>query len=64
MVSEMARSSQSGDGENVPANDDGDQDAALDPRIIAIARAIGRRMARERVQTLPSDNDNDSNHSN
>jgi hypothetical protein len=62
MVSEMARSSHSGDGENVPANDNGDRDAVLDPRIISIARAIGSWMARERAQAPSAVNDNDTNH--
>ena len=41
------------------ANDNGTETAsALDPRILAIARAIGRQIAREQVRILRAANDN------
>ena len=40
-------------------NDNGTETAsALDPRILAIARAIGRQIAREQMRTLRAANDN------
>jgi hypothetical protein len=42
-----------------PANDNGGAAAApIDPRILIIARAIGRQIARQRLDTLPMANDN------
>ena len=44
------------------ANDNGngtETASALDPRILAIARAIGRQIAREQMRMLRADNDND-----
>jgi hypothetical protein len=42
-----------------PANDNGGAAAvAIDPRILIIARAIGRQIAREQLDTLPAANDN------
>jgi hypothetical protein len=37
-----------------PANDNGcDTDKAIDPRILRIAQAIGRQLAREQVKLSP-----------
>ncbi len=42
------------------ANDNGNETAsAHDPRILAIARAIGRQIAREQMQMQQAHNDND-----
>ena len=42
-----------------PANDNGGVAAdAIDPRILIVARAIGRQIAREQLDTLPAANDN------
>ena len=42
------------------ANDNGTETASvLDPRILAIARAIGRQIAREQMRLLQAHNDND-----
>lgn len=43
-----------------PANDSGsDAAAAIDPRILVIARAIGRQIAREHLEALRAANDNE-----
>lgn len=43
-----------------PGNDDGSAAAVpIDPRILVIARAIGRQIARD-LDTLPVANDNES----
>jgi hypothetical protein len=43
-----------------PANDNGSRTAApLDPRILRIAEAIGRQLARERAKPRIAANDND-----
>jgi hypothetical protein len=39
--------------------DDGAQDAPIDPRILSIARALGRQIAREYLKSLRAANDND-----
>jgi hypothetical protein len=45
-----------------PANDNARAAAApIDPRILIIARAIGRQIAREQLDTLPAANDNRPN---
>ena len=42
-----------------PANDNSGAAAApIDPRILIIARAIGRQIARKQLDTLPAANDN------
>ena len=42
-----------------PANDTGVKAAVpVDPRILMIARAIGRQIARDQLATLPAANDN------
>jgi hypothetical protein len=42
-----------------PANDNGGPAAAaIDPRILIIARAIGRQIARDQLDTLREANDN------
>jgi hypothetical protein len=42
-----------------PANDNGGAAATpIDPRILIIARAIGRQIAREQLDELPAANDN------
>lgn len=42
-----------------PANDNGEAAASpIDPRILMIARAIGRQIARDQLATLPAANDN------
>jgi hypothetical protein len=42
-----------------PANDNAWAAAArIDPRILVIARAIGRQIARDQLDTLPAANDN------
>ena len=41
-----------------PANDNGDTPAPLDARILLIARALGRQIARERFKALKPANDN------
>jgi hypothetical protein len=42
-----------------PANDNGGAAAApIDPRILIIAGAIGRQIARDQLDTLPAANDN------
>lgn len=42
-----------------PGNDNGEAATApIDPRILIIARAIGRQMARDQLDTLPVANDN------
>ena len=42
-----------------PANDNARAAAApIDPRVLIIARAIGRQIAREQLHTLPAANDN------
>jgi len=46
-----------------PANDNACAAAApIDPRILVIARAIGRQIARDQLDTLPSANDNKPDH--
>ncbi|WBO24339.1 hypothetical protein [Sphingomonas abietis] len=43
-----------------PANDNGTADSApADPRILRIAAAIGRQIAREQIRLCRSVNDND-----
>lgn len=43
-----------------PANDNNDAPAStLDPRILVIARAIGRQIAREQIKALFAANDNE-----
>ena len=45
-----------------PANDNGGATAAaIDPRILIIARAIGRQIARDQLDTLREANDNRPN---
>jgi hypothetical protein len=39
--------------------DDSAQDAPIDPRLLSIARALGRQIAREYLKTLRAANDND-----
>jgi hypothetical protein len=39
--------------------DDSAQDAPVDPRILSIARALGRQVAREYLKSLRAANDND-----
>jgi hypothetical protein len=39
--------------------DDGAQDAPIDPRLLSIARALGRQIAREYLKSLRAANDND-----
>jgi hypothetical protein len=39
--------------------DDDAQDARIDPRILSIARALGRQIAREYLKSLRAANDND-----
>ena len=41
-----------------PANDSGDATAYIDPRILIIARTIGRQIAREQLDNLQAANDN------
>ena len=42
-----------------PANDNGGKAAVpIDPRILVIARAIGRQIARDQLATLAAANDN------
>jgi hypothetical protein len=41
------------------SKDDGAQDAPIDPRILSIARALGRQIAREYLKSLRAANDND-----
>lgn len=43
-----------------PANDNHGVAAAIDPRILAVARAIGRQMARERFAALARQAANDN----
>ena len=39
--------------------ENGAQDAPIDPRLLSIARALGRQIAREYLKTLRAANDND-----
>jgi hypothetical protein len=41
------------------SKDNGAQDAPIDPRILSIARALGRQIAREYLKSLRAANDND-----
>jgi hypothetical protein len=41
------------------SNDNGAQGAPIDPRILLIARALGRQIAREYLKSLRAANDND-----
>ena len=45
----------------IPAANDNDKASAvpIDPRILTIARAIGRQIARERMRLQHADNDNE-----
>lgn len=46
-------------GDKKPANDNGaDTAKPIDPRILRIARAIGRQLARQHAKRLPATNDN------
>lgn len=46
------------------ANDNGaNARPAIDPRILVIARAIGRQIAREQLHQLQADNDNETQES-
>jgi len=49
----------SSDDRDVPVNDNADTAAPLDPRILDIARAIGRFIAREQFRKQGAVNDND-----
>jgi hypothetical protein len=41
------------------ANDNGASPASIDARILAIARALGRQIAREQLKKIAAANDND-----
>ncbi len=40
-------------------NDSGASPASIDARILTIARALGRQIAREQLRRMPAANDND-----
>jgi hypothetical protein len=39
-------------------NNDGDRIVAIDPRVLDIARAVGRQLAREELDSMNAANDN------
>ena len=41
------------------ANDNGASPASVDARILTIAAALGRQIAREQLRKMPATNDND-----
>lgn len=43
-----------------PANDNGGEGAPLDPRILRIAQAVGRQLARDIAQQPVAANDNEA----
>jgi hypothetical protein len=51
-----------GVGAGRPANDNGTDPTPLDPRILRIAEAIGRQLAREHANRPPAVNDNVPRH--